>query len=103
MAGKNVTRTELSEAIYRRVGLSRTESARLVEGVLGEIYDSLAAGETVKLSGFGTFMVRNKGERVGRNPKTGVEVPIEKRRVLMFKPSHVLKAHINGEASDGED
>jgi integration host factor subunit alpha len=57
----------------------------------------------VKLSGFGTFILRNKGERVGRNPKTGVEVPIEQRRVMLFKPSNVLKAHINGEASDGED
>ncbi len=57
----------------------------------------------MKLSGFGTFIVRNKGERVGRNPKTGVEVPIEQRRVMVFKPSNVLKAHINGEASDGED
>ena len=103
MSSKTVTRVDLSEAVYQKVGLSRAESARLVEGVLGEICDSLAAGETVKLSGFGTFMVRNKGERLGRNPKTGVEVPIEKRRVMVFKPSVVLKAHINGEASDGED
>jgi integration host factor subunit alpha len=103
MASKTVTRADLGEAVYQKVGLSRAESARLVERVLGEICDSLAAGETVKLSGFGTFMVRNKGERLGRNPKTGVEVPIEKRRVMVFKPSSVLKAHINGEASDGED
>ena len=65
--------------------------------------DTLVRGEAVKLSGFGTFSVRSKGERVGRNPKTGVEVPIEKRRVMVFKPSDILKAHINGEASDGED
>jgi integration host factor subunit alpha len=71
--------------------------------VLGEIGDTLVRGEAVKLSGFGTFTLRSKGERVGRNPKTGVEVPIEKRRVMVFKPSNVLKAHINGEASDGED
>ncbi len=103
MAGKTVTRPDLSEAVYHAVGLSRAESARLVEAVLGEISDTLAAGEDVKLSGFGTFFVRSKGERVGRNPKTGVEVPIEKRRVMVFKPSNVLKAHINGEASDGED
>ena len=103
MAGKTVTRTELSEAIYRRVGLSRTESANLVEQVLGEISDTLAAGEDMKLSGFGSFLLRNKGERVGRNPKTGVEVPIEKRRVMAFKPSEVLKAQINGEAVEGED
>ncbi len=103
MAGKTVTRTDLSEAVYQKVGLSRAESARLVEQVLGEIGDSLVAGKAVKLSGFGTFIVRSKGERVGRNPKTGVEVPIEKRRVLMFKPSEVLKAHTNGEAAEDEN
>ena len=103
MPGKTVTRTDLSEAVYQKVGLSRAESARLVEQVLGEIGDRLVAGKAVKLSGFGTFIVRSKGERVGRNPKTGVEVPIEQRRVMVFKPSNVLKAHINGEASDGED
>jgi integration host factor subunit alpha len=70
---------------------------------LGEICDSLATGEAVKLSGFGTFSVRSKGERVGRNPKTGVEVPIEKRKVMVFKPSNILKAHINSETNDGED
>ena len=103
MTGKTVTRAELSEAVYRKVGLSRAESAELVEQVLGEISDSLAAEEDVKLSGFGAFLVRSKGERVGRNPKTGVEVPIEKRTVLMFKPSNVLKAHMNGDAIEGED
>ena len=103
MAGKTVTRAELSAAVYQKVGLSRAESARLVEQVLGEIGDSLVAGKAVKLSGFGNFFVRGKGERVGRNPKTGVEVPIEKRRVLMFKPSEVLKAHMNGEAVEGKD
>jgi integration host factor subunit alpha len=103
MVSKTVTRTDLSEAVYQKVGLSRAESARLVEGVLREISDSLAAGEDVKLSGFGSFLVRSKSERVGRNPKTGVEVPIEKRRVMVFKPSNVLKAHINGEAVEGED
>ena len=103
MAGKTITRQELSDAVYQRVGLSRAESANLVEQVLGEIGDSLVSGETVKLNGFGNFFVRSKGERPGRNPKTGVEVPIEKRRVMLFKPSNVLKAHINGEDSDGED
>src|SRR5215213_7746754 len=102
MAGKTITRAELSEAVYQTVGLSRAESARLVEQVLGEISDTLAVGENVKLSGFGNFIVRSKGERVGRNPKTGVEVPIEKRRVLMFKPSLNLKAYMNGEADDGK-
>ncbi len=103
MAGKTVTRADLSEAVYQKVGLSRTESAELVERVLGEICDSLAAGETVKLSSFGSFVVRSKGERVGRNPKTGVEVPIDPRRVMVFKPSNVLKAYINGEIIEGED
>jgi integration host factor subunit alpha len=101
MAGKSVTRTELSEAIYQKVGLSRAESARLVEQVLGEISDTLAAGKDVKLSGFGTFIVRSKKERVGRNPKTGVVVPIEQRTVMVFKPPQVLKAHMNGEAVEG--
>ncbi len=87
----------------RYIGLSWAESARLVEQVLGEICDSLTAGEAVKLSSFGNFMVRSQGERVGRNPKTGVEVPIEQRRVIVFKPSDKLRAHINGKASDGED
>ena len=103
MAGKTVTRADLSEAVYQKVGLSRTESAELVERVLGEICDSLAAGETVKLSSFGSFIVRSKGERVGRNPKTGIEVPIGPRRVMVFKPSSVLRAHINGETFEGED
>ena len=103
MAGKTVTRADLSEAVYQKVGLSRTESAELVERVLGEICDSLAAGETVKLSSFGSFVVRSKGERVGRNPKTGVEVPIDPRRVMVFKPSNVLKAYINGETVERED
>ncbi len=103
MAGKTITRQDLSEAVYQKVGLSRAESARLVEQVLGEICDSLAAGDDVKLSGFGTFVLRSKGERVGRNPKTGVEVPIDPRRVIVFKPSPSLKAHMRREAAEGED
>ena len=103
MGSKTVTRADLSEAVYQKLGLSRTEASKLVEQVLSEIGDTLVRGETVKLSGFGTFTVRSKGERVGRNPKTGVEVPIEKRRVMLSKPSEVLKAHINGEAVDDED
>jgi len=94
--GKTVTRADLSEIVYQRVGLSRTESAELVQSVLDEICDAAVRGETVKLSGFGSFVVRFKGERVGRNPKTGVEVPILPRRVMVFKPSNVLKAKING-------
>jgi integration host factor subunit alpha len=103
MTSKTITRADLGEAVYQAVGLSRAESARLVEQVLSEIGDTLARGDAVKLSGFGAFTVRSKGERLGRNPKTGVEVPIEQRRVLVFKASNVLKAHINGEAVKGED
>jgi integration host factor subunit alpha len=103
MGSKTVTRADLSEAVYQKLRLSRTEASNLVEQVLSEIGDTLVRGETVKLSGFGTFTVRSKGERVGRNPKTGVEVPIEKRRVMLFKPSEVLKTHINGEDVEDED
>jgi integration host factor subunit alpha len=103
MAGKTISRADLSEVVYQKVGLSRAKSAQLVESVLGEICNGLAAGEAVKLSGFGAFMVRSKGERVGRNPKTGVEVPIERRRVMVFKPSMHLKAHMNGEAAKSKD
>lgn len=93
----------MSEAVYQKVGLSRTESADLVESVLSEICTCLAAGETVKLSSFGSFIVREKGERIGRNPKTGIEVPIDPRRVMVFKPSNILKAQINGESINGLD
>lgn len=95
MAGKTVTRAQLSEAVYQEVGLSRNESADLVETVLNEIADTLAAGHPVKISSFGSFQVRSKGGRVGRNPKTGEEVPILPRRVLVFRASHVLKERIN--------
>lgn len=100
---QTVTRVDLAEAVYRVVGLSRKESSQLVEMVLAEVTDRLALGETVKLSSFGSFVVRDKGERIGRNPKTGVEVPIMQRRVLVFKPSNVLKAHMNGEVPPVED
>ena len=91
MGGKTVTRMDLSEAVYQRVGLSRTESSELVEMVLDTICERVVTGETVKLSSFGSFVVRKKNERVGRNPKTGEEVPITPRRVMVFKPSNVLK------------
>jgi integration host factor subunit alpha len=91
MTGKTLTRADLCEAVYQKVGLSRTESADLVELVLDTIRDSAVAGRTVKLSSFGSFVVRSKNERVGRNPKTGQEVPISPRRVMVFKPSNVLK------------
>lgn len=95
MSEFTVTRADLTEAIYREIGLSRTESAILVESVLDHIVNALVKGESVKLSGFGTFSVRDKRERMGRNPKTGREVPITKRRVLVFKPSNVLKDRVN--------
>lgn len=97
--GDTVTRAHLSEAVYQEVGLSRNESAELVELVLAEIADSLSRGDTVKLSSFGSFSVRKKGGRMGRNPKTGEEVPIKPRRVLVFRPSHVLKERINSALS----
>lgn len=96
MAEKTITRADLSEAVYQEVGLSRNESADLVESVLNEVSDALISGEIVKVSSFGSFSVRQKGERVGRNPKTGEEVPILPRKVLVFRPSHVLKHQING-------
>ena len=95
MTTGTVTRAQLSEAVYQEVGLSRNESADLVETVLKEIEDALVKGEAVKISSFGSFGVRSKGERIGRNPKTGQEVPIEPRRVLIFRASHVLKEQIN--------
>jgi len=103
MAGQTITRADLCEAVYQKIGLSRTESSKLVEVVLDEICDAVARGENVKLSSFGSFVVRDKGERIGRNPKTGVEVPIEPRRVMVFKPSNVMKAKINGLNGAGEE
>ncbi|MCA3633546.1 MAG: integration host factor subunit alpha [Methylobacterium sp.] len=103
MAGRTITRADLCEAVYQKLGLSRAESSELVETVLKEISDTLVSGETVKLSSFGSFIVREKGERIGRNPKTGVEVPITPRRVLVFKPSNVMKARINGDDTAAED
>ncbi len=93
---RTITRVNLAEAVYQQVGLSRKESAALVEQVLDEITERLIAGESVRLSSFGSFSVRHKGQRIGRNPKTGVEVPIKERRVLVFKSSNLLKARING-------
>jgi integration host factor subunit alpha len=94
MAEKTITRAQLSEAVYQEVGLSRNESADLLELVLSEISGALARGEAVKISSFGSFSVRSKGQRVGRNPKTGEEVPILPRRVLVFRPSQLLKSRI---------
>ncbi|GAB4268184.1 MAG: integration host factor subunit alpha [Pararhodobacter sp.] len=95
MSGKTLTRMDLSEAVFREVGLSRNESAKLVESIIQHISDSLVAGEQVKISSFGTFSVRAKAERLGRNPKTGEEVPISPRRVLSFRPSHLMKERVS--------
>ena len=95
MSGKTVTRAQLGQAVYQEVGLSRNESAELLESVLAEMSSALARGETVKISSFGSFSVRQKGRRIGRNPKTGEEVPILPRKVLVFRPSQVLKSRIN--------
>lgn len=95
MDSRTITRADLAEAVYEQVGLSRNESSDLVEAVLKEISDALVGGNNVKISSFGSFTLREKGERVGRNPKTGIEVPISPRRVLVFRASHVLKDKIN--------
>ncbi len=89
-----LTRADLADALHRDVGLSRMDSAKLVEQILGHMCNALAEGENVKISGFGTFVLRNKGERVGRNPKTGVEVPIAPRRVLTFRASQMMRERI---------
>jgi len=94
MSDKTLTRMDLSEAVFREVGLSRNESADLVERVLTLVSDALVSGEQVKISSFGTFSVRDKAARVGRNPKTGQEVPISPRRVLTFRPSHLMRDRI---------
>jgi integration host factor subunit alpha len=94
MSENTLTRMDLSEAVFREVGLSRNESSNLVEEVLQHVSDALAGGETVKISSFGTFSVREKSARVGRNPKTGDEVPIHPRRVLTFRPSHLMKDRV---------
>lgn len=94
MSQKTLTRMDLSEAVFREVGLSRNESSQLVERVLDEMSDALVNGEQVKISSFGTFSVRDKAARVGRNPKTGQEVPISPRRVLTFRPSHLMKDRV---------
>jgi integration host factor subunit alpha len=108
MTERTMTRAQLSDAVYQEVGLSRNESADLLELVLNEMSSALARGEVVKISSFGSFSIRSKGQRVGRNPKTGEEVPILPRRVLVFRASQLLKNKINegivkaGSRSDGK-
>ncbi|MEM1277758.1 MAG: integration host factor subunit alpha [Pseudomonadota bacterium] len=99
MTGKTLTRSDLSEAVYREIGLSRNESSELVETILDRIAEALVKGDNVKISSFGTFALRDKGARVGRNPKTGEEVPIDPRRVLVFRPSHIMKERVNNGAA----
>ena len=94
MVDKTLTRMDLNEAVFREVGLSRNESADLVESVLNHISDAMVKGEQVKISSFGTFSLRDKSARIGRNPKTGDEAPISPRRVLTFRPSHLLKDRV---------
>ena len=102
MAGRTITRAQLSESVYQEVGLSRNESADLLESVLGYISEALASGQPVKISSFGSFSVRQKSQRIGRNPKTGEEVPILPRKVLVFRPSQVMKSKINEKRAPGQ-
>ncbi len=95
MSDKTLTRMDLGEAVFREVGLSRNESAYLVETVLDHLSNALVSGQNVKISSFGTFSLRDKKARVGRNPKTGEEVPITPRRVLTFRPSHLMKERVS--------
>lgn len=95
IAPGSLTRAELADAVHREVGLSRAESSTLVENVLDSIADALLVGDNVKISSFGSFVLRSKGLRIGRNPKTGIEVPIEPRTVLTFRPSQLLRQAIN--------
>jgi integration host factor subunit alpha len=101
MAGRTLTRAQLAESVYQEVGLSRSESASLVDAILGEISQSLLKEGSVKISSFGTFTVRQKGRRVGRNPKTGEEVPILPRRVLVFRASQALKERVTATGASG--
>jgi integration host factor subunit alpha len=103
MSRITITRAELSEAVYQEVGLSRNESLDLLETVLEKISDTLITGESVKISSFGTFSIRSKSERIGRNPKTGIEVPITPRRVINFRPSNQLKLSVSGINNQNND
>ena len=100
---KSTTRSSLSEAVFKNVGLSRNESANLVDSVFNEILSSLIQGDDVKISSFGTFVVRKKKERIGRNPKTGEEVPITARSVVTFRASNVLKSRVNSKNKNNKD
>ncbi|MEM9221300.1 MAG: integration host factor subunit alpha [Pseudomonadota bacterium] len=99
MPGRTITRADLANAVYKEVDISRAEAADLIDQILEEIVSALERGEPVRISSFGAFEVRSKRERLGRNPKTGQEVPIDARRVVTFKPSDVLKRYINTKSS----
>jgi integration host factor subunit alpha len=99
----SITRADLCEAVHADLGLPRSESSDLVEQVLGQIVETLVGGTNVKVSSFGSFVLRNKGLRIGRNPKTGEEVPIHPRTVLTFRPSQLLRARINGGIDPGPE
>ncbi len=92
----NLTRADIAEAVHRKIGLSRVDSSTLVEGILDHMCGALGDGSNVKISSFGTFVLRDKGQRIGRNPKTGVEVPISPRRVLTFRASQIMRDRIAG-------
>jgi integration host factor subunit alpha len=94
LADATLTRADIAATLNRKVGLSRNESARLVEAILDHMSDALVDGSNVKISGFGTFVLRDKAQRIGRNPKTGVEVPISPRRVLTFRASQTMRAAV---------
>lgn len=96
MSEQTLTRADLSESVYQEIGLSRNESASLVDHVLDVVSNALIAGKNVKISSFGSFILRQKGQRIGRNPKTGQEVPITPRTVLVFRPSQTLKQRVSG-------
>ena len=96
MTSGTLTRADIAARINQQVGLSRNESATIVESILAHMSDALAAGQNVKISGFGTFVLRDKAERVGRNPKTGIEVPILPRRVMTFRASQAMRARVAG-------
>ena len=101
-AAGTLTRADLAESLHREVGLSRADAARLVEQILSHMCEALAEGQNVKISGFGTFVLRDKGERIGRNPKTGEEIPISARRVVTFRPGQKLKARVEAYAGTPE-
>ncbi len=98
-----MTKADLVETIYEKVGFSKKESADLVETIFEVIKDALVSGEKVKFSGFGNFIVREKNARKGRNPQTGAEIQLAARRVLTFKPSLVLKNALNDEPLGEQD